>query len=59
MVSYVISIGQDFLGEVILTFFPMFVIMAVATDKRVPSGASGVGNRNDGDTLCTGRWIVN
>lgn len=41
-VSDVISIGQGFLVEVILTFFLMFVIMAVATDKRVPSAASGL-----------------
>ncbi|MCS7186117.1 MAG: MIP family channel protein [Armatimonadetes bacterium] len=37
-----ISFGQGFILEVILTFFLMFVIMAVATDKRVPSAASGL-----------------
>lgn len=37
-----LSVGQAFVVEVILTFFLMFVIMAVATDKRVPSAASGL-----------------
>ncbi|MCX7642337.1 MAG: MIP family channel protein [Armatimonadetes bacterium] len=37
-----ISFKQGFALEVILTFFLMFVIMAVATDKRVPSAASGL-----------------
>lgn len=37
-----VTFGQGFIMEVILTFFLMFVIMAVATDKRVPSAASGL-----------------
>lgn len=37
-----VSTGQGFVVEVILTFFLMFVIMAMATDKRVPSAASGL-----------------
>lgn len=37
-----ISFGQGFVVEVVLTFFLMFVIMAVATDKRVPPGVSGL-----------------
>ncbi|MDW8029099.1 MAG: MIP family channel protein [Armatimonadota bacterium] len=37
-----ISVGQGFIVEVVLTFFLMFVIMAVATDKRVPPSVSGL-----------------
>lgn len=37
-----VTFGQGFIMEVVLTFFLMFVIMAVATDKRAPSAASGL-----------------
>ncbi|MGQ9727326.1 MAG: MIP/aquaporin family protein [Candidatus Fervidibacter sp.] len=37
-----VTFGQGFIMEVILTFFLMFVIMAVATDKRVPPAISGL-----------------
>lgn len=37
-----IATQQGFIIEVVLTFFLMFVIMAVATDKRVPPAASGL-----------------
>jgi len=36
------SLAGGFLLEVIFTFALMFVIMAVATDKRFPSAASGL-----------------
>ncbi|MER3502190.1 MAG: hypothetical protein IMHGJWDQ_001590 [Candidatus Fervidibacter sp.] len=37
-----LTFGQGFVVEVVLTFLLMFVIMAVATDNRVPSAASGL-----------------
>ncbi len=37
-----LSFGEGFVLELVLTFFLMFVIMAVATDKRFPSAASGL-----------------
>ncbi len=37
-----LSVGQGFVVEVVLTFFLMFVIMAVATDKRAAPGAAGL-----------------
>jgi MIP family channel proteins len=36
------NLAGGFLVEIVLTFLLMFVIMAVATDKRFPSAASGL-----------------
>ena len=37
-----VTAGQGFIVEVVLTFFLMFVIMAVATDKRTHPATSGL-----------------
>lgn len=42
MIRHEVTIGQGFVIEIVLTFFLVFVIMAVATDKRTPSAAAGL-----------------
>ena len=52
-----ISLAGTFVFEVILTFILMFVIMAVATDARVPRGAGGlaIGATVSFDCLAAGK----
>ncbi len=42
MLAQGLSTGQGFIVEIVLTFFLMFVIMAVATDKRAAPGMAGI-----------------
>jgi aquaporin NIP len=44
------SQGQSFLREVVLTFFLMFVIMAVATDTRAVGKAAAIGGTKQAET---------